>query len=162
MENFLDLVVIRQGTIAEMKQLWIRPNTTEFFEKNLCSNNALFWTVSLGKDLIAELYVSKKLDDLDFANGTDTVYLCAFRVNKIFRGKGLGQKLMHHVFEDLKNNGYKQVTIGVEPNEKLTITLYEKLGFKQFVKVVNYDPCDVDQLFEPVQCEAYYLLKKSL
>ena len=48
----------------------------------------------MGGEIIGELYAFLNLDDKDFADGKNTAYLCAFRVKKEYRGKGLGSQLM--------------------------------------------------------------------
>ena len=103
-------MLIRKATSNEMLKLWGYPAinnaspTAKFFCQNISSGNADFWTLDNDGELIGELYAFLTItEDKDFADGTDTAYLCAFRVRKDYRGQGLGTRLMEAVLADLKS-----------------------------------------------------------
>jgi GNAT superfamily N-acetyltransferase len=154
---------ITQGTVKEMLALWYKKNTSEFFSDNIQKGNAEFWTLlGTNGDLIGELYIFKNLNDKDFADGTTTAYLCAFRIVKNMQGNGFGTELMNFVFKRLRELGFKYATIGVEPEEKANVRLYTRMGFTEKVKTQVEDPCDVNEKFMPVKCAEYNLLRKTL
>ena len=62
------------------------------------------------------------------------VYLSAFRTNKEYQGKGYFSKLFHYMLNDLKNKGYKYVTLGVEPEEEHNKEIYKHYGFTDYIK----------------------------
>jgi ribosomal protein S18 acetylase RimI-like enzyme len=69
----------------------------------------------------------------------------AFRVVKEYQGKGIGQYLLNYVIEKVKEQGYSEITIGVEDNNENAKHIYSKLGFTEFIKRDHgdkYDPCD--------------------
>ncbi|MBR4623041.1 MAG: GNAT family N-acetyltransferase [Clostridia bacterium] len=160
---------IRKATGEEMRSLWDRldmeiPEPTEvFFYQNISSGNADFWTIDDDDELIGELYAFYDLPDSDFADGKTTAYLCAFRVRKGYRGKGLGSLLMTQVLEDLRNKGLKRVTIGVGPDEPQNVRLYRRFGFTTKIKDCHYDPCGMDENGEPeYEEEPWWLLSREL
>ncbi|MBR6308031.1 MAG: GNAT family N-acetyltransferase [Lachnospiraceae bacterium] len=161
-------MVIRQATSGEMLSLWEYNSYEEasptacFFAENIDSGNAVFWTIEEEGELIGELYVFFNLEDKDFADGKTTAYLCAFRIKKEYRGKGLGSRLMEHVLADLRERGLSMATIGVDSTEEKNIRLYHRLGFTEKVKDCFEDPCDVDENMRPKACECYLLLKKEV
>ena len=63
-----------------------------------------------------------------------TVYLSAFRTNKEYQGQGYFSKLFKYMINDLKEKGYKNATVGVEPCEVKNIQIYFKYGFDKFIK----------------------------
>jgi len=63
-----------------------------------------------------------------------TAYLCAFRTIEKYQGKGCFSKLFSFMINDLKNREYERVTLGVEPNEKESLKMYQHLGFDEFIK----------------------------
>lgn len=63
-----------------------------------------------------------------------TAYLCAFRTIEKYQGKGYFSKLFHYMIHDLKSKDYEKVTLGVEPNEKENLKIYQHLGFDVFIK----------------------------
>lgn len=151
-----------------MLNLWGYPEisnaspTTRFFYNNIESGNAIFWTVDNGGELIGELYVFRNLTDMDFADGKETAYLCAFRVREDYRGKGIGSKLLREVLDSLKAAGFKKATIGVGPDEERNIRLYRRFGFTEKVKDCFVDPCAVDENMQPKPDEGFWLLLKEL
>ena len=73
------------------------------------------------------------------------VYFEAFRIDKKYQGKGLGQKLIEYVINDLKLNGYIEFTIGVEEDNKKAKHIYFKYGFTKAIdygKGDEFDPTD--------------------
>lgn len=64
----------------------------------------------------------------------NTAYLCAFRTVKKYQGKGFFSRLFNFMVDDLKQRGYKKVTLGVEPENKKNQMIYHKYGFKEYIK----------------------------
>lgn len=65
---------------------------------------------------------------------SETAYLCAFRTNNRYQGKGYFSKLFRFMIDDLKSKGYEKVTLGVEPSETESLKIYKHLGFNEFIK----------------------------
>jgi len=167
-EKTEDRMKIRLATEDEMVNLWKQQNinssawTMQFFCDNLRSGNADFWTMEDQGQLLGELYVFHRLEDTDFADGRDRVYLCAFRIRKDMRGQGLGTRLITEVLGQLKASGCKTVTIGVDAAEDANIRLYRRLGFLEKIKDCYEDPCARDEKMQYEACSCFWLLKKSL
>jgi GNAT superfamily N-acetyltransferase len=126
------------------------------------SGNAEFWAIEYHARIIGELYLFKHLDDPDFADGYTTAYLYGFQIEEIMRGKGLGTRLMNRVLERLYELNFNYVTLGVEPHKEANIRLYTRMGFKEEIKTVSENPCDVDEYFKPTIGPEYILLRKTL
>lgn len=95
------------------------------------------------KDIIGELTVNYKSHQLE----TETipnirVYLEAFRVDKKYRGQGLGQKLINYCIDYLTNIGYIEFTIGVEEDNEVAEHIYFKLGFTNAIDKGHGDEFD--------------------
>lgn len=162
-------MLIRKASATEMLELWgfedenTASATTRFFYHSISSGNAVFWTVDNDGELIGELYAFLNLDDKDFADGQNVAYLCAFRIKKEYRGRGLGSSLVNAAFADLKEKGFRCVTIGVSSDEPQNIRLYKRLGFIDKVKDCYYDPCSLDDNNDPEYDESgWWLLSKDL
>ncbi len=157
-------MLIRKADAEKMRKLWGNDDsfTARFFYDRIASGNAVFWTVDDDGKLIGELYAFLNLDDQDFADGKDRVYLCAFRIRRQYRGQGLGTRLMEQALSDLKDRGFITVTIGVNKNEPENIRLYERLGFREKVKECHYDPCGLDEKGQPeYDEESWWLLARQ-
>lgn len=159
---------IRKATADEMLNLWDYADlnnaspTARFFYNNIRTGNAEFWTTEEDAKLISELYVFRNLDDRDFANGADRAYLCAFRVEKEYRSRGIGTALINEVITNLRSEGIKTLTIGVPPDEADNVRLYRRLGFNRKIKDCFEDPCAVDENMKPKPDEMFWLLAKDL
>lgn len=96
--------------------------------------------------IIGEITINYKNNELE----TETipnkrVYLEAFRVDKKYQGKGLGQKLINYCIKCLTNIGYTQFTIGVEEDNEKAKHIYFKLGFTDAIDKGygnEFDPCE--------------------
>ena len=159
---------IRRADGDEMLRLWGYPDaehaapTAVYFYENIKAGNALFWTIDHDGELIGELYAFLDIrEDRDFADGKDTAYLCAFRIRKDYRHRGLGTMLMETVLADLKSRGFRNVTIGAddEQNEQM----YRHMGYTEKIRECHYDPCAMDENMRPVYDEkSWALLLKRL
>ena len=88
-------------------------------------------------------YVSHGLQAETILN--QRVYLEAFRIDKEFQGKGLGQKLIHHTINNMLKDGYFEFSIGVEDNNEIAKHIYFKLGFIEEIDKGygnEFDPCE--------------------
>ena len=62
-----------------------------------------------------------------------TAYLCAFRTNDGFRGKGWFSRLFRFMLYDLRQRGYRKVTVGVEPEDLTNKAIYAHYGFNEYI-----------------------------
>ena len=138
------------------------PPTARFFYRNIETGNAVFWALEDAGRIAGELYVFRELEDRDFADGSTTAYLCAFRVRADCRGQGFGSALMHTALADLKSKGFRSATIGVGMDEASNRAMYRHMGFETEVKACFADPCAVDEQMRPKPDEGFLLLSKAL
>lgn len=123
------------------------------------NGNIEFWTVQNEEDesVVGELYIFWDSEDKDEANGKNRTYLCAFRIDRGFRGEGLGSKLMKKVLERAKEKGFDEVTIGVDEDDKVRLSaIYKSWGFTDLVKMQHYDYHYRDENNKPAYYEEGY------
>ena len=99
------------------------------------NNNQLdIFVIENEEEFIGEItvnYVSQELETEAIFN--QRVYLEAFRIDKNFQGKGLGQKLLQYTISKLLQAGYFEFTIGVEEDNEIAKHIYFKLGFTEAI-----------------------------
>ncbi|HEY4696215.1 MAG TPA: GNAT family N-acetyltransferase [Candidatus Hydromicrobium sp.] len=61
----------------------------------------------------------------------NSAFIHSFYVDKGYRGKGIGQKLLQEVISNLKNDGFREIELTVDPGNKAANRLYKKFGFKR-------------------------------
>lgn len=95
------------------------------------SGRTLLWVVALpGGELIGQAFVMLKSSEQDAADGQNRAYLFAFRVKDAWRSRGIGCYLMGFVERDLRERGYKFITLNVAKDNLGAQRLYKRLGYK--------------------------------
>jgi len=101
------------------------------------------YVIEKENELIGELtvnYISHELETETIPN--KRVYFEAFRVQKQYKGKGLGQKLLDYAINNLKEKGYTEFTIGVEDDNEIAKHIYFKYGFTEVIDKGTGDEFD--------------------
>ncbi|WP_425448923.1 GNAT family N-acetyltransferase [Dethiothermospora halolimnae] len=157
---------IRIATADDIRSLWSDNNlpTKNYFIKGVEEENIEFWTVEdeESKKLIGELYIFWDSEDKDEANGVNRAYLCAFRIEKDYQGRGLGSKLMKKVIKRIEEKGFNEITIGVDDNDEKLINMYNAWGFDTHIKTTTIDYHNVDDAGNPLKDDPYRIYLKKL
>ena len=143
-EEFIKLKEMFPGN----EDLWIKYKNQRL--KEFENNEIDVYVIEENEKFIGEITVNYINHDLE----TETipnirVYFEAYRINENYQGKGLGQKLMEYVINDLKQKGYKEFTIGVEDDNEKAKHIYFKYGF---TKAIDYGKGDE---FDPTEYTLY-------
>lgn len=107
------------------------------------------WSKSVFRDCLRVSYICDMYTD----NGEILVYgimsvavgeahIFNVCVNKKYRRKGYGEKMMEHLIERAKNKNAKTAFLEVRPSNEVAISLYEKLGFTITGKRKDYYPTE--------------------
>lgn len=62
--------------------------------------------------------------------GKDEVFLYGISTRKKYRNKGNARKIMEYSESYLKNMGYKEIGLTVDPSNEIALKLYGDLGYK--------------------------------
>lgn len=133
----INMNVVRKLKASELPmltQLFNYKDIDDMIAENICNiENGIIDIFALFSDdkLIGELHVKYDNEDKDFAEKGKRAYLFAFRVHKDYQGKGLGSYLLETVINELTNNNYHELTVGVEDDNIQARYMYEKHGFIQ-------------------------------
>ena len=146
-EEFIKLKELFPGN----EELWIKYKNQRLkqFEKNEID----VYVIEENEKFIGELTVNYISHDLKAETIPNIrVYFEAFRIDKRYQGKGLGQELIEYTINNLKEKGFKEYTIGVEEDNKKAKHIYSKYGFTE---IIDYGKGDE---FDPTEYTLY--LKK--
>ena len=146
-EEFINLKELFPGN----EELWIKYKNQRL--KQFDNEEIDIYVIKEDEKFIGELtvnYVSHDLKSETIPN--IRVYFEAFRIDKKYQGKGLGQKLIEYTINDLKEKGFKEFTIGVEEDNEKAKYIYLKYGF---IEAIDYGKGDE---FDPSEYILY--LKK--
>ena len=128
----------------DKKDLWEMYKEKRLQE--LANNETDTYVVEDNDKFVGEVsvnYVSHDLEKETIPN--QRVYLQAYRVDKNYQGKGIGQELIQFVLDDLEKAGYTEFTIGVEEDNEIAKHIYFKFGFTEAIDVGKgdiFDPTD--------------------
>ena len=139
-EEFVKLKEMFPGN----EELWIKYKDQRL--KQLEDKEIDIYVIEEEEKFIGEItvnYISHELLTETIPN--IRVYFEAFRIDKKYQGKGLGQKLIEYTINDLKEKGFKEFTIGVEEENEKAKHIYFKYGFTQAIdygKGDEFDPTE--------------------
>ena len=88
------------------------------------------WVIEIPQgEIIGQVFVILASSEHDTADGKNRAYVFAFRVKSEYRNHGIGQHLMQFVETDLRERGFRLVTLNVAKENLDAIRLYERLGY---------------------------------
>ncbi|MGE5124489.1 MAG: GNAT family N-acetyltransferase [Acidobacteriaceae bacterium] len=91
---------------------------------------AVIWIAELdGSGLVGQCFVSLKGSRPDLADGVVRAYIYGFRVQPVFRNQGIGTSMMHTIEDDLRQRGFRQVTLNVGQDNLDARRFYNRLGY---------------------------------
>lgn len=144
MDNYKCVIANKELIIKKWDEEISRHNDSKLWKefKRISLNNLdtrIVYMGILNDEIITECtaIISKKdssMQNKDNLIENNKAYLSAFRTNKEYENKGYFSKLYKFMEDDLKNRGFKYLTLGVEPSEVRNIQIYFKWGFTKYIK----------------------------
>lgn len=81
---------------------------------------------------VARLFIQLNGKNSRLADGETRAYLYSFHVMEMFRGQGLGTRLIDEAEAFLRQHGYQSVTIAVSKHNEGALRLYQRHGYQTF------------------------------
>ena len=122
--------------LDKLRNLYKYENFEEFKKQTIndISNGVKdIFVVEENKNLIGEITVTYKSDSPNETIKNIRVYLGAFRIHKAYQNKGLGQRLLKYVIEEIEKEGITEFTVGVEDDNENAKHIYEKFDFTEII-----------------------------
>lgn len=147
-----DKIVIKIATLDEAKDKWdyeIKNNPSNplyIIAANEClreikKGTRIPYILKLNNQIICDLtIIIKEKGILREAKYTDDlvsdkrVYMCCVRTNEEYQGKGYFSKLYKYVENDLKEKGYKEISLSVDITKAKNTAIYTKYGFTNYLR----------------------------
>lgn len=99
--------------------------------RNTFSGKTLLWLVEDSRhEIIGQAFIMLSSSERDAADGDTRAYLFAFRVKPRWRNQGIGKHLMLFVENDLRQRGFKLLTLNVAKDNPDALRLYQRLGYQ--------------------------------
>jgi ribosomal protein S18 acetylase RimI-like enzyme len=129
-------LVIRQVTKADLLALeWdgkfikYRRLYARLYHRTLLGTSLMWVVECLQGEIIGQAFVMLKSGERDAADGNTCAYIFSFRVKPEWRNRGIGNRLMLFVEDDLQQRGFKFVTLNVAKDNPDALRLYQRLGY---------------------------------
>jgi ribosomal protein S18 acetylase RimI-like enzyme len=95
------------------------------------AGRALMWMIETQTgEMVGQAFVLLRSGETAAADGERRAYVFSFRIKDEYRNQGVGTYLMGFVQEDLRERGYKFVTLNVAKDNLDALRLYKRLGYK--------------------------------
>ena len=141
--DLVQQITIRQASISDLPAMEWEGEFKHF--RNLYSdayrrqerNLSLIWLAELPEEpLVGQLLLQLDCDRPELANGKERAYLYGFRIRPAYRSLGVGTRMINFIENDLRQRGYRLLTLNVAVNNPRARNLYSRLGFV----VVAHEP----------------------
>lgn len=91
---------------------------------------AIIWIAETdGNGLVGQCFVSLKGNRPELADGEVRAYVYGFRIQPQFRNQGIGTRMMHVIEDDLRQRGFRQITLNVGQDNLDARRFYDRLGY---------------------------------
>jgi len=103
------------------------------------SGLTLLWIAELSKvGLIGQAFIQLICDRPELADGRTRAYLYSFRVRSPYRDQGLGSRILETVENDLRQRGFRYVTLNVSKDNPRAQKLYRRRGYRIVASEAGY------------------------
>lgn len=116
----------KSNDVWDMKRC---PFTEQFKEQIACGNRESYLMKYSDKYIASCDLV---YDYGEYTEANIKVYLSRLIVKKEYRNQGIGQELLKYMIALCKEKGYKQITVGVDTDNKNALHIYQKYGFSVY------------------------------
>lgn len=122
-------------------EVWIKSKNIAL--KGFDNRTRIIYIGKLNDEIICEATAIIKESDLinETSNPEGLVsnqrsYLCGFRTNKEYEGKGYFSKLYHFMEKDLLDKGYTELCLGVKSKRPRNMQIYFSWGFTNYIRTI--------------------------
>lgn len=107
----------------------------EKFYNELVSGERITFVYIENEEYIGEVSLVFDNEDRDYTIPSQRIYLSRLIVKNEYRRHGIGTQLCEYAFQYAKENGYIEVSIGVDLDNFAALKLYQRLGFDRIIFV---------------------------
>lgn len=96
--------------------------------------NRIIYGTMFNGSIVGTMQLIFKMEKDYYADGKTRAHLHHARVLEELRRKGIGSQLVKVAEDEIRRRGFQEITLGVEETNTKAIKLYEKLGYKEFMR----------------------------
>ena len=133
----LNIRKLNANEIRKVSHLYDEPENPSFMEKRkekILDGIQDIYVLENENGIIGEVTIIYDDTHEEFTIEGQRVYMEALRIEEGNQNKGYGQYFINGVIEEIKKQGYQEITIGVEDDNLNAKHIYNKLGFTTFIR----------------------------
>lgn len=101
--------------------------------QRLLSGNQTTFVYTIDNAFIGEVSLVRQMDDPDYTIPDRRVYLSRLLVKESHRRQGIGRRLVAYAAETAKQQGFSELSVGVDLDNYAAVRLYVQAGFDRIV-----------------------------
>ena len=105
------------------------------FYNEIISGNRKTYIYSIDDEYIAEISLVYEMNDFNYTIPNKRAYVSRLIVKKEFRQRGIGKELVQFIKIKAKEEGFSELSIGVDLDNYPALKLYITSGFNQIVHI---------------------------
>lgn len=110
-------------------------NLAKQFYAELLSENRKTYVYCIDGMFVGEISLVYDMNDTDYTIRSQRVYVSRLIVKKEYRRQGIGRVLVDYACKIAKNEGFTELSIGVDLDNYAAIKLYWDAGFDRIIYV---------------------------
>lgn len=105
------------------------------FYKELLAGNRTIYIYTIDDEYIGEISLVKERNDSDYTIPNQRIYVSRLIVKYEYRRQGIGRKLIDFAIKKAKEQGYTELSIGVDLDNYPALKLYIACGFDKVIYI---------------------------
>ncbi len=134
----MGISILNPSDFNKCSNIWnIKKNKkmADIWYNQLVSGERITFVYSVDGAFVGEMSIVFDNGDPDYTIPKQRVYFSRLMVKKENRRQGIGKKLCEYAIEYVKEQGYSEISIGVNLDNFAAIKLYQGLGFDRLIFV---------------------------
>lgn len=127
----------RCGNIWDMQRM---SDLAEQMLPELISGNRVTYIYTIDGEFIGEISLVYRTDDPDYTIPDRRLYISRLIVKETYRRRGIGRQLLDFITRCAREDGYAELSIGVDLNNYPALKLYIDEGFDRVI-FIGEDAC---------------------
>lgn len=123
---------------AKCNNIWDMQRQSELadtFYKELLSGNRTTYVYTINDEYVGEISLVKERNDSDYTIPNQRIYVSRLIVKYEYRRQGIGRKLIDFAIKKAKEQGYTELSIGVDLDNYPALKLYIDCGFDKVIYI---------------------------
>lgn len=132
----ITIATLKIEDYSRCSNIWDMNNQKALADKfydEVISGNRTIYIYSIDDEYIAEIALVKEMDDSDYTIPDKRAYVSRLIVKPEFRQQGIGKQLVGFVKRIAKEQGFSELSIGVDLDNYPALKLYISSGFNHII-----------------------------